>query len=774
MAEAKSVPVLFLSESIVLPGMVVPIELDDAARAAVDAAQASESGELLIAPRLEDRYASYGVLASIVQVGRIAGGNGTAAVVRGTKRAHIGAGANGPGTALWVEVTEVDEPEATDEVRSLAAEYKKLLLAMLQRREAWQIIDFVNQLTDPSALADTAGYASYLTQVQKRQLLETPDVGERLRVLIDWTGDHLAEVEVTDKIAEDVRDGMEKTQKEFLLRQQLAAIRKELGEGEPDGSDDYRARIEAADLPEKVREAALREVGKLERSSEQSPEGGWIRTWLDTVLDLPWNITTEDSTDLKAAREVLDADHHGLEDVKDRIVEYLAVRARRAQRGMAVVGGRGSGAVMVLAGPPGVGKTSLGESVARALGRKFVRVALGGVRDEAEIRGHRRTYVGALPGRIVRAIGEAGSMNPVVLLDEIDKVGSDYRGDPSAALLEVLDPAQNHTFRDHYLDLDLDLSDVVFLATANVIENIPSALLDRMELVQIDGYTEDDKVAIARDFLLPRQRDRAALTEDEVTVTEDALHKIAADYTREPGVRQFERLLAKAMRKATTKLAEDASALVIDEPDLVGYLGRPRFLPESAERTAVPGVATGLAVTGLGGDVLYIEAGATDGEAGLQLTGQLGDVMKESAQIALSYVRAHAEQLGVDPKSLDRRIHVHVPAGAVPKDGPSAGVTMVTALVSMATGRQVRSDVGMTGEVTLNGRVLPIGGVKQKLLAAQRAGLSTVFIPQRNEADLDDVPADVLESLEVKPMVDVADIIAQALEPTEAAATVAA
>jgi ATP-dependent Lon protease len=430
---------------------------------------------------------------------------------------------------------------------------------------------------------------------------------------------------------------------------------------------------------------------------------------------------------------------------------------------------------MVLAGPPGVGKTSLGESVARALGRKFVRVALGGVRDEAEIRGHRRTYVGALPGRIVRAIGEAGSMNPVVLLDEIDKVGSDYRGDPSAALLEVLDPAQNHTFRDHYLELDLDLSDVVFLATANVIENIPSALLDRMELIQIDGYTEDDKVAIARDFLLPRQRERAALTEDEVTVTEDALRKIAADYTREPGVRQFERLLAKALRKATTKLAsEGLTSLIIDEPDLVEYLGRPRFMPESAERTAVPGVATGLAVTGLGGDVLYIEAGSTDGEPGLQLTGQLGDVMKESAQIALSYVRSHAEQLGVDPKALDRRIHVHVPAGAVPKDGPSAGVTMVTALVSMATGRQVRSDVGMTGEVTLNGRVLPIGGVKQKLLAAQRAGLTTVFIPQRNEPDLDDVPAEVLESLEVKPMTDVAEIVAQALEPADGAATAAA
>ena len=774
MAEAKSVPVLFVSDPIVLPGMVVPIALDDAARAAVDAARATESGTLLIAPRLEDRYPSYGVLATIVQVGRIPGG-GTAAVVRGERRAHIGTGASGPGAALWVEVTEVADAEPSDETRKLAGEYKKLLLAMLQRREAWELVDVVNKLTDPSALADMAGYASYLTDLQKRQLLETEDVAERLTALIDWTGDHLAEVEVNDKIAEDVREGMEKQQKEFLLRQQLNAIRKELGEEGTSGPgelDDYRARVEAADLPDKVREAALREVGKLERSSDQSPEGGWIRTWLDTVLDLPWNTRTDDSTDLKAAREILDADHHGLDDVKDRIVEYLAVRARRAQRGLQVVGGRGSGAVMVLAGPPGVGKTSLGESVARALGRKFVRVALGGVRDEAEIRGHRRTYVGALPGRIVRAIGEAESMNPVVLLDEIDKVGSDFRGDPSAALLEVLDPAQNHTFRDHYLDLDLDLSDVVFLATANVIENIPSALLDRMELVQIDGYTEDDKVAIARDFLLPRQRDRAGLTDDEVTVTDAALRKIAADYTREPGMRQFERLLAKALRKVTTKIAQDP--VTIDEPDLVDYLGRPRFTPESAERTAVPGVATGLAVTGLGGDVLYIEAGANDGESGLQLTGQLGDVMKESAQIALSYVRSHAAELGVDPTTLNRRIHVHVPAGAVPKDGPSAGVTMVTALVSMATGRQVRADVGMTGEVTLNGRVLPIGGVKQKLLAAQRAGLSTVFIPQRNEPDLDDVPAEVLEALDVKPMTDVAAIVAQALEPASQAVTAAA
>ncbi len=787
MADAMStplsvpLPVLFLADPIVLPGMVVPIELDDTAKAAIEAAQASESGKLLIAPRLDDRYPTHGVVASIVQVGRIPGSTGSAAVVRGEKRAHIGSGTTGPGAALWVLTEDVPEDATTDETKALAAEYKKLLLALLQRREAWQIVDHVNRLTDPSALADTAGYASYLSAEQRRRLLETTDVAERLRVLIDWMGDHLAEVEVNDKIAEDVRAGMDKQQKEFLLRQQLAAIRKELGELDengPDGSDDYRSRVEAAELPEKVREAALREVGKLERAGEQSPEAGWIRTWLDTVLDLPWHVTTADSTDLAAARDILDADHHGLEDVKDRIVEYLAVRARRAQRGMAVVGGRGSGAVMVLAGPPGVGKTSLGESVARALGRKFVRVALGGVRDEAEIRGHRRTYVGALPGRIVRAITEAGTMNPVVLLDEIDKVGSDYRGDPSAALLEVLDPAQNHTFRDRYLELDLDLSDVVFLATANVIENIPSALLDRMELITLDGYTEDDKVAIARDYLLPRQAERAALSVDEVTVTDAALRKIAADSTREPGVRQFERLLAKALRKATTKLASGAEPITIDEPDLVDYLGRPRFTPESAERTAVPGVATGLAVTGMGGDVLYIEATATDGEPGVVLTGQLGDVMKESAQIALSYVRSHAAQLGVDPKALDRKIHVHVPAGAVPKDGPSAGVTMVTALVSMATGRQVRSDVGMTGEVTLNGRVLPIGGVKQKLLAAQRAGLSTVFIPARNEPDLDPehggVPAEVLDALEVKPMTDVADIIAQALAPAEESATVAA
>jgi ATP-dependent Lon protease len=762
-----NLPVLSLPDVVVLPGMVVPVELDDAAQAVIDAARAGAEGQLLIAPRLPDRYAAYGAVAEIEQLGRLPGG-APAAVLRAHARARIGSGVSGPGAALWVEAEPVDDPEPTEPTRALAAEFKRIVIAILQQRNAWQVIDSVQRVDDPSEIADLAGYASYLSLEQKRDLLETPDVAARLERVTEWARDHLAELEVSEKIRDDVRDGMDKAQREFLLRQQLAAIRKELGEDEPDGADDFRTRVEAANLPEKVREAALREVGKLERASDQSPEAGWIRTWLDTVLDLPWNEKTVDSTDLTAAREILDADHHGLDDVKDRITEYLAVRSRRASRGLEVVGGRGSGAVLALVGPPGVGKTSLGESVARALGRKFVRVALGGVRDEAEIRGHRRTYVGALPGRIVRAISEAGSMNPVVLLDEVDKVGSDYRGDPAAALLEVLDPAQNHTFRDHYLEVELDLSDVVFLATANVADTIPSALLDRMEVVTLDGYTEDDKVAIARTHLLPRQLSRAALEADEVSITDRALRQIAAEYTREAGVRQLERALAKVLRKVATKLATEPGPIEVDE--LRDFLGRPRFTPESAERTAVPGVATGLAVTGTGGDVLFIEANATDGTRGLTLTGQLGDVMKESAQIALSYLRAHRPDLA---PGLDKVLHLHVPAGAVPKDGPSAGVTMVTALASLASGRPVRADVGMTGEVTLNGRVLPIGGVKQKLLAAQRAGLKTVFVPKRNEPDLDDVPAEVLAELDVRPVADVAEILDYALEARHTASAAA-
>jgi ATP-dependent Lon protease len=766
MAEALRLPVLPLNDDVLLPGMVLPVTLDPESQAAVDASVSSAGKRLLVVPRLDGVYGAVGVLATLEQVGRLPSGE-PAAIVRAGGRARIGTGVPGAGAALWVEATPVEDTAPTADTAELAAEYKRLVVSVLQTRGHWQTIDSVQRMTDPGRLADLAGYASYLDAAKKRELLDTADVDDRLHRLIEWTLAHIAEMQVSEKIADDVREGMEKSQREFLLRQQLAAIRKELGEDGAGGDADHRARAEAADLPEKVREAVFREIDRLEATSEQSPEGGWIRTWLDTVLDLPWNVRTPDNDDVRAARAVLDADHFGLEDVKDRMIEHLAVRARRSSRGLQLVGGRGSGAVLALVGPPGVGKTSLGESVAKALGRNFVRVALGGVRDEAEIRGHRRTYVGALPGRIVRAIRESGSMNPVVLLDEIDKVGSDYRGDPAAALLEVLDPEQNHTFRDHYLDLDLDLSDVLFLATANVIDTIPGPLLDRMEFVQLDGYTEDEKVAIARGHLLPREMERAALTTDDVTVDDDALRAVAAEHTHEAGVRQLDRALARILRKAAATLAvdPDAAPLRVTGTDLRSYLGRPRFTPETAERTAVPGVATGLAVTGAGGDVLFIEVTAVDGEPGLTVTGQLGDVMKESAQIALSYVRGHAAELGVDPAVLTKRLHLHVPAGAVPKDGPSAGVTMVTALASLASGRPVRAEVGMTGEVTLSGRVLPIGGVKQKLLAADRAGLTTVFLPARNEPDLDDVPAEVRERLTVHLVGDVADLVDRALEP---------
>ncbi|PWK89075.1 ATP-dependent Lon protease [Lentzea atacamensis] len=782
MGETLALPVLPLDDVVVLPGMVVPIRISGAdasaeARAAVDAATTAANHQVLLVPRLDGKYASVGTLAEIEQVGRLPGGE-RAAVVRGTKRVRIGTGTTGPGAALWVNSTIADESPITDRTRELAKQYRALVTNILQTRGAWQMVDSVQQISDPSALADLAGYASYLDEKQKIWLLETSDVTTRLEKLVEWGQAHLTELDVNETIAKDVKEGVEKQQREFLLRQQMAAIRKELAEldGKPASEqEDYRARVEAASLPEKVEKAALAEVDKLERTSEQSPEVGWIRTWLDTVLEMPWNERTEDSYDIKAAREVLDADHAGLDDVKQRITEYLAVRKRRADRGMGVVGGRRSGAVLALVGPPGVGKTSLGESVARAMGRKFVRVALGGVRDEAEIRGHRRTYVGALPGRIVRAIGEAGSMNPVVLLDEIDKVGSDYRGDPTAALLEVLDPAQNHTFRDHYLEVELDLSDVVFLATANVLESIPAPLLDRMELVQLDGYTEDEKVTIASEHLLPRQIERAGLEPEDVTFDKPALHQLASEYTREAGVRQLERALARILRKVTAKVALGDSELpvTVDQPSLKSYLGSPKNTPESAERTSVPGVATGLAVTGVGGDVLFIEASLAPkdtGASGVTLTGQLGDVMKESAQIALSYLRSHDDKAA----ALEGRgVHIHVPAGAVPKDGPSAGVTMTTALASLLSGRPVRSDVAMTGEISLTGRVLPIGGVKQKLLAAHRAGITTVLLPQRNEPDLEDVPESVREQLTVHFVSDVAEVLEHALSK-EAVATVAA
>jgi ATP-dependent Lon protease len=753
--------------------MVVTLALETPEARAAWAAASGADGELVLVPRVNGHYARVGTIAKVDEAGELRGGV-PALVVRGLARAVIGVGVPGSGDTLWVQVDPVADDQApTERAVELAREYRLVVEAILEHRGAGRLAELFQGVNDPGAIADTAGYWPDLAVERKVELLETIDVEERLGKVLAWARDVLGELELKERIRSDVTEGMEKTQREFLLRQQLAAIRKELGEGgagdSADAVEEYRHRLSEMTMPETVRQAVERELERFERTSEQSPEHGWIRTWLDTITELPWGQRSEDDLDVAAARQVLDADHTGLSDVKDRIVEYLAVRKLRADRGVPVAGsGRGDGLILALVGPPGVGKTSLGESVARALGRRFVRVAVGGVRDEAEIRGHRRTYVGALPGRIVRAIREAGTMNPVILLDEIDKLGSDWRGDPSSALLEVLDPAQNHTFRDHYLDVDLDLSAVLFLATANTADTIPGPLLDRMEVVRLDGYTEDEKVAIARDHLWTRLLDRHGLAAGEVEITEDALRAIIADYTREAGVRSLERALAKVLRKAAVQVASTPidAPLVVDPSRVREWLGRARFFAEVAERTSVPGVATGLAVTGAGGDVLFVEAGAMTGEPGLTITGQLGDVMKESAEIALSYVRSHAEALGVDRDAFDRRrFHVHVPAGAVPKDGPSAGVTMTTALVSLLTGRPVRSTVGMTGEVTLQGRVLAIGGVKQKVLAAHRAGLTEVVLPARNGPDLDDVPEAVREAMTFHLADDVTEVLAFALEP---------
>src|SRR6266540_3560873 len=769
--ETKILPLLPLTTGVVLPHMVVTLTLETPeARAAVTAARSADD-TLLLVPRTEaGAYARVGTVAKIEEIGRTPGGV-QALVIRGLHRALIGSGIAGTGDPTCVQAAPAADTDTTDRAHPPATQYRATLEAIIESRGVPQLADFLRGIDDPGALADMAGYSPDLSFEQKVEVLETLDLEARLEKVLGWAKQTLAEVSLKDKIRDEVAEGMDKRQREFLLRQQMDAIRKELGEdSEENVAEEYRKKIEAAGMPEAVRKQAEQELKRFERTSEQNPEYGWIRTYLDWLVELPWSVRTEDNLDITDARRILDEDHTGLEDVKDRIIEYLAVRKLRAERGLAEVSsGRGSGAILTLIGPPGVGKTSLGESVARALGRKFVRFSLGGIHDEAEIRGHRRTYVGALPGRIVRALKDAGTKNPVMMLDEIDKVGSDWRGDPSSALLEVLDPAQNHTFRDHYLDVDLDLSEVLFIATGNVSETVPGPLLDRMEVIRLDGYTEDEKVAIARDHLLHRQLERNGLSTGEVALTDDALRVIVGDYTREAGVRNLEREIGKLLRKVATAVAASTVTppVTVDAADVRTHLGRQRFFFEAAERTSVPGVATGLAVTGHGGDVLFIEAtrmDANEGSDGLTLTGQLGDVMKESAQIALSYVRSHADELGISPQDLKGRFHVHVPAGAVPKDGPSAGVTMTTALASLLTGRNVKPTVGMTGEVTLQGRVLPIGGVKQKVLAAHRAGLKEVILPKRNEPDLDDLPAAAREEVRVHLVSDVKQVLALALE----------
>ncbi len=744
-----------LDDTVVFPNMSVTLPLD-----------VGGESRVLLVPRHDGEYASVGIVAEVTEVGRLPGG-ASVATLEGLHRGVIGAAETGADGRLFVDVEErPDDAPAPVKTRELETEYRAVVEEILELRSADpRIGEFLRSVSGAGALADTCAYAPDLTFAQRVELLETVDVVERLELALALQRERLAELQVRQRIREDVESGAQKQQREYFLRKQMDSIRKELGEDEGSVVDEYRTKIDEAGMPDEVREQAERELGRLERM-DASGEASMIRSYLDWLLAVPWAKTSEERLDPKLAREILDADHAGLDDVKERIVEYLAVRKLRQERGIAE--DKRSGAILTLIGPPGTGKTSIGESIARALNREFVRMSLGGIRDEAEIRGHRRTYIGALPGRLVRALRDAGTMNPVIMLDEVDKVGADWRGDPSAALLEVLDPAQNHSFRDHYLDVELDLSQVVFIATGNVAETIPGPLLDRMEVIRFDGYTVDEKVAIARGYLWPRQRERNALHEDEVGISDEVLETIVSEYTREAGVRQLERELGKLLRKTATRIAsaETEAPVVVDLDAVRDALGRQRFWQEAAERTAVPGVATGLAVTGTGGDVLFVEATRMEGDDRLVLTGQLGDVMKESAQIALSWVRAHTDELEIADEELQRKsFHVHVPAGAIPKDGPSAGITMTTALASLLTERPVKHTVGMTGEVTLQGRVLPIGGLKQKVLAAHAAGLTEVIIPERNRPDLDDVPEDVREAMRFHPVMSMSEVLDLALEP---------
>jgi ATP-dependent Lon protease len=744
-----------MDDVVVFPGMSLTLAVD-----------AGEEERVLLVPRHEQDFASVGTVAEVSERVRLPGG-ANAVTLQGLHRGIAGAAQTLPDGRLYVEVDERPDAVPVDgKTRNLEREYRAVVEEILELRgDDGRIAAFVRSITEPGALADTSGYSPDLTYEQKVELLQTVDVTERLELALKNQRERLAEMQVRKRIRDDVQSGAEQQQREYFLRKQMESIRKELGEDDASVVEEYRTKIEEAGMPDHAREQAEKELGRLERMGEQSAESSVIRTYLDWLIAVPWSKTSDERLDPEHAREVLDADHAGLEDVKDRIVEYIAVKKLRVDRG--IEEDKRSGAILTLIGPPGTGKTSIGESIARATGREFVRMSLGGVRDEAEIRGHRRTYIGALPGRLVRALRDAGTMNPVIMLDEVDKVGADWRGDPSAALLEVLDPAQNHSFRDHYLDLELDLSGVMFIATANVADTIPGPLLDRMEVIRFDGYTTSEKTAIARGYLWPRQLERNGLKPEEVEISDELLSTVVTEYTREAGVRQLERDLGTVLRKTATKIASGkATAPVTIDVDAVrDALGRQRHFQESAIRTAVPGVATGLAVTGTGGDVLFVEATSMDGKPGLTLTGQLGDVMKESAQIALSYVRGHADELGIDPHAFEEHsFHVHVPAGAIPKDGPSAGVTMVTALTSLLSDRPVHHTVGMTGEVTLQGRVLPIGGVKQKVLAAHAAGLTDVVLPERNRGDLDDVPDEVREAMTFHFAMTIDEVLGVALE----------
>jgi len=677
----------------------------------------------------------------------------------------------------------VEESVEAEALRRALLQVSREVIALMPNLPK-EVALFLEQLENPRHLTYMIAANTRMEVADSQKLLEIDHLNEKIRALIAHLSREKELLSLGQKITEEAQEEMTKQQREYFLRQQQEAIRRELGETDESTAeaDEYRKKIEAAGLPEEAFKEAMHELKRMEKMPPQAAEYSVIKTYLDWLVEMPWVKCSEDNLDIDHARRVLDEDHYDLKEVKNRILEYLAVRKLVSERGVVPVEGEkgdateAMGAILCFVGPPGVGKTSLGKSIARALGRQFTRMSLGGMRDEAEIRGHRRTYIGAMPGRIIQAIKRAGTNNPVFMLDEVDKIGMDWRGDPSSALLEVLDPQQNHAFRDYYLDVDFDLSDVIFITTANLLDPVPEPLRDRMEIIRLDGYTEYEKVHIAEQFLIPRQRRVNGLRDEEISFREQSTRQIIRDHTREAGVRNLEREIGSVCRKVAVEVASGKTSSPDITPERVReYLGKQKFFFDAALRTEIPGVATGLAWTPFGGDVLFVEATKMPGKGMLTLTGQLGDVMKESAQIAYSFVQAKAQELGIDPALFEKNnVHIHVPAGAVPKDGPSAGVTMITALASLLMGRSVCADVGMTGEITLRGQVLPIGGVKQKVLAAHRAGLKTVILPKRNEIDLDDLPEDVRKEMQFVLVEQVDQLLTNALRPPKEEAAAAA
>ncbi|GIK77837.1 MAG: Lon protease [Actinomycetes bacterium] len=773
-----ALPVLPLRDMVTYPGTLTPLAVgQERSIRLIDDVLSGDRGLVMVAskdPELDepgpDQIERVGVAGVVARMLKVPDGT-IRILVQGTKRVRLGRFvATEPYLVATVEELE-DVIEAGPELEALTRNVQRTFSEIIEEipylPEELQLA--VTNVEDPSALAHLIAGALRIPTAEKQEVLEQVDVAKRLRRLAEILARELEVIQLGSQIQSQVQEGIDKGQREYYLREQLRAIQAELGEGDEQQAElnELRERVESAGLPEQARKAADRELNRLERLPPAAAEYGVIRTYLDWLLDLPWSERTSDDLDVEHAREVLDADHYDLEQIKDRILEYLAVRKLRPES---------SGPILCFVGPPGVGKTSLGRSIARALGRSFERISVGGVRDEAEIRGHRRTYVGAMPGTIVRALRDAGSRNPVFMIDEIDKMGADFRGDPASAMLEVLDPAQNDAFRDHYLDLDFDLSEVIFIATANVLDPVPAPLRDRMEVIQLSGYTVDEKLHIARRYLVPRQVRENGLKATQASFTDAALRAIVEEYTREAGVRNLERQIGTVCRKLARRIAEGGPAgrRSVSAKLARELLGRRLYFSEARRRTRRPGVATGLAWTPVGGEVLFVEATAMPGSGKLTITGQLGDVMRESAQAALSLLRGEAASFvpgdgagAADPGRwfAEHDIHLHVPAGAVPKDGPSAGVAMLTALTSLYSGRPVRNDVAMTGEITLSGQVLPVGGLKEKSLAAQRAGIRRVIAPDRNRGEIEEIPVEELGDLEFSYVSEAAAALEAALEP---------